>query len=113
MMCPPNEHASGSSAHSVIVRCRMRRICRMCRALYRHWRREVTPTVNLDDFTKARLADLIYDVRTWGLREEPGRDPIEVVPGQGLLRLRARFVVPPPATVPHDVYIDVTEVWQP
>jgi hypothetical protein len=69
--------------------------------------------VNLDDFAKARLEGLIYDVRTWGLREEPGRYPIEVVPGQGLLRLRARLVVPAPATVPHDVYIDITELWQP
>jgi hypothetical protein len=68
--------------------------------------------VNLDDFAKARFEDLIYAVRTWGLREEPGRDPIEVVPGDGLLRLRARFVVPAPATVPHDVYIDITEIWQ-
>jgi len=68
--------------------------------------------VHLDDFAKARLADLIYAVRTWGLREEPGRDPIEVVPGHGLLRLRARFVVPAPATVPHDVYVDITEIWQ-
>lgn len=69
--------------------------------------------MSLDDFVNARLGDLIHAVRTWGLDAEPGRDPIGVVPGLGLLRLRARFVVPPPATVPHDVYIDITEVWQP
>jgi hypothetical protein len=74
--------------------------------------RSKPPAVNLDDFAKARLEDLIYAVRTWGLQEGPGRYPIAVVPGTGLLRLRARYVVPAPVTVPHDVYIDITEIWQ-
>lgn len=66
-----------------------------------------------DDFAKARLSDLIYDFRTWGLREEAGRFPIEVVADTGTLRVRGRFVVPPPAKVPHDVYVDISETWQP
>lgn len=68
--------------------------------------------MNLDEFAQARLAALIYDLQTWGFRVQPGRDRVEVVPGTGLLRLRARYVVPAPATVPHDVYIDITEIWQ-
>jgi hypothetical protein len=67
--------------------------------------------VNLDDFAKDRLADLIYALRTWGLRAEPGRFPLGVVSGTGTLHLRARFVVPPPVNIPHDVYVDVTENW--
>jgi hypothetical protein len=63
-------------------------------------------------FATRRLEQLLFDLRTWGLRPERGRFDIGVVPNTGTLHARARFVVPAGVEIPHDVYTDITEIWR-